>query len=39
MISLKSPIDQQQNIMINIQLADSCFEVNQELIPIVQEAA
>lgn len=33
------PIDQQDDIMINIQLFDSCFEINQELIPVVQQAA
>jgi hypothetical protein len=33
------PIDFQQDIMINIQLFDGRYEINQELIPVVQQAA
>jgi hypothetical protein len=33
------PIDFQQDIMVNIQLFDGRYEINQELIPVVQQAA
>lgn len=33
------PISFKEDIMINIQLFDGRFEVNQELIPVVQQAA